>query len=79
MARPVAWLGDAINAVGFRRFPFNSFRLRNILTQYQSDMEATRAICGQVPFTMEQGVDETATWFASLDQAGRDTSLSPGP
>jgi len=66
MARPLAWAGDLTNAVGFTQFPFNSFRLRNILTQYRFDMEDTRAVCGALPFTTQQGVDRTAAWFDSL-------------
>jgi len=70
LARPVAWVGDAINAVGFRHFSFNSFRLNNILTQYQANMQDTNAACGPMPFTMEEGVNQTAAWFAGLDRAG---------
>jgi hypothetical protein len=46
-----------------RGFPFNSFRLRNILTQYQFDLTAAKAVCGPLPYTIEQGVKETAAWF----------------
>ena len=66
MARLLARAGDLINAVGFARFPFNSFRLRNILTQYRFDLGETRAICGPPPFTMQEGVAQTAAWFTSL-------------
>jgi nucleoside-diphosphate-sugar epimerase len=73
MARLLARAGDVLNAVGLAEFPFNSFRLRNILTQYRFDLEDTRAICGPLPFTMQQGVDQTVAWFDSLtpDQPGR--------
>jgi len=63
LARALAVVGDAANAAGFQRFPFNTFRLRNILTQYRFDVEATREVCGPLPYTMEQGVAETARWF----------------
>jgi len=66
LARALARTGDLINAVGFQDFPFNSFRLRNILTQYRFNLDETRAICGPLPFTMMQGVDDTAAWFSSL-------------
>lgn len=72
VARPLARVGDVLNSVGFSQFPFNSFRLRNILTQYRFDLEDTRAVCGALPFTMQQGVDRTAAWFDSL------TSRPPG-
>jgi nucleoside-diphosphate-sugar epimerase len=63
VARTLAYGGDAVNAIGLRRFPFNSFRLNNVLTQYRFDTKATEAICGPLPYTMEQGVAETVAWF----------------
>ena len=66
VARTFAYCGDAVNAVGVRNFPFNSFRLNNVLTQYRFDTKATEAICGPLPYTMEQGVAETAAWLRGL-------------
>ena len=65
-ATALAYCGDAINAVGVTGFPFNSFRLRNILTQYQFDLTATKAVCGPLPYTIGQGVKETAAWFNEI-------------
>src|SRR5579859_1395495 len=62
----LARVGDVINSAGYTGFPFNSFRLRNILTEYLFDLTDTRAVCGPLPFTMQQGVDLTAAWFNSL-------------
>jgi hypothetical protein len=70
LAKALAACGDVANAAGFRRFPFNSFRLNNVLTQYRFDLEPTRAVCGELPYSMEQGVAETATWFRGLASAG---------
>ena len=44
LARGFARVGDILNALGLRQFPFNSFRLRNILTEYQFDMRDTEAV-----------------------------------
>lgn len=66
LAIVLARMGDALNAAGWRKFPFNSFRLRNILTEYQVDTADIRAICGPLPYTMGQGVAETVAWFNSL-------------
>jgi GlcNAc-P-P-Und epimerase len=73
VAHVLARAGDMVNAVGFRRFPFNSFRLRNVLTEYQFDLDETRALCGPLPFTLEQGVERTVAWFNALDNG------DPGP
>ena len=63
IARTLAACGDAANTIGFQRFPFNSFRLNNVLTQYRFDLEPTRAVCGPLPYSIEQGVAETVRWF----------------
>jgi nucleoside-diphosphate-sugar epimerase len=68
LAKLLAKLGDAINAAGYHSFPFNSFRLNNILTEYQYDMSETRAVCGELCANVEQGVKETATWFMHVDR-----------
>jgi nucleoside-diphosphate-sugar epimerase len=61
-ARAMARLGDLVNAFGFRSFPFNSFRLNNILTEYRFDLSATERVCGPLPCDMQQGVRETSAW-----------------
>lgn len=58
----LARVGDAVNALGIKRFPFNSFRLNNVLTPYDLDMTPTRDVVGELPFTMHEGVDITAEW-----------------
>jgi nucleoside-diphosphate-sugar epimerase len=65
LADVLARVGDLVNSAGFTEFPFNSFRLRNILTQYRFNMDDTRAVCGPLPFTTAQGVDLTVAWFDS--------------
>lgn len=66
LARALARCGDAVNTIGIRSFPFNSFRLNNVLTQYRFDTAATQTVCGQLPYTMEQGVAETAAWLRRI-------------
>ena len=63
IARALAACGDTVNAIGLKKFPFNSFRLNNVLTQYQFDLAPTAAVCGPAPCTMEQGVAETVHWL----------------
>jgi len=62
----LARCGDAANALGMRSFPFNTRRLNNIRTQYQFDLTATKAVCGPLPRTTEQGVKETIDWLNDL-------------
>jgi len=67
LPEPVAQLaakaGDVINALGLRSFPFNSFRLNNILTEYRFDLVKTQQVCGELPYTLDEGVSETVDWL----------------
>lgn len=63
--KAAAACGDAVNAIGFKRFPLNSFRLNNVIVEYRVDMSQTQTVCGALPYTMEEGVRETATWVRS--------------
>ena len=55
-----------MNAIGMKKFPFNSFRLNNVLTQYQFDLGPTAAVCGDLPFDMEQGVAATVAGLRDI-------------
>lgn len=63
LAIALAWCGDVINLAGLKSFPFNSFRLKNILTEYTFDLQETEKVCGPLPYTMQEGVEETVAWF----------------
>ncbi len=81
LARAASIAGDVINRLGMPRFPFNSFRLGNVLTPYQVDMTATANVCGPLPFTMDDGVRATTEWLRELwgseqNAAPRDTAKS---
>ncbi len=65
LSRILAKIGDVLNSVGLHRFPFNSFRLGNILTEYTFDVSETRKVCGPLPYSFERGIKETIRWFES--------------
>ena len=67
IARLLAAAGDILNTCGFRRLPFNSFRLNNILTEYVFDMSNIESLCGPLLLSQERGIKETGQWFLSLD------------
>lgn len=62
LARLVAYVGDLICALGYRNFPFNSFRLNNILTEYIFDLSPTAKVCGELPFTIDEGINAMVKW-----------------
>ena len=55
--------GDVLIRLGWKSFPLNTFRVRNILTEYVFDLSETEKICGPLPFSMDQGVERVARWF----------------
>ena len=63
LARLLAGAGNVVNKLGFPDFPLNAFRLKNILTEYRFDLAETRRICGEPPYTMEEGVARMAAWY----------------
>ncbi|QPF82963.1 NAD(P)-dependent oxidoreductase [Bradyrhizobium genosp. L] len=68
VARALAHSGDAAIALGLKQFPLTSRRLKNILTEYQFDLSATREVCGPLPSDFRQSVEQTVEWFNSLSQ-----------
>jgi len=63
LAQILARVGDGIQRLGFLHFPFTSFRLNNILTEYCFDLSPTESVCGSLPFSMEDGVRATVEWI----------------
>lgn len=66
MAKLLAYVGDIAGGLCRRSLPLNSFRLRNILTEYVFDLRETRAVCGPLPSTFEEGVRKTASWYRDI-------------
>jgi len=63
LARVLANLGDVMIRMGMSDFPLTSFRLKNLTTSYEFDLRETQKACGPLPYTMEQGVQETVRWL----------------
>ena len=66
VAAACARAGDLLNVLGWKRFPFNSFRLRNVTTPYVLDLSVTRSVCGELPHTLQDGIAATASWVSSV-------------
>jgi nucleoside-diphosphate-sugar epimerase len=56
---------DVLNKFGIK-IPYNSFRLKNIITEYIFDLSETKKVCGKLPFNSEEGVKKTAQWFVDI-------------
>jgi nucleoside-diphosphate-sugar epimerase len=65
MLKLAAQCGDAAKRLGYRAPPITSFRLNNLMTEMIHDTGPLRAVCSEVPYSMEQGVDITCEWLRS--------------
>ena len=72
IARVLAIVGDGVQAVSVRKFPFTSFRLSNVLTPSIVDLSGIVEICGLPPVPLEAGVTMTTAWLRRVwSGAGR--------
>jgi nucleoside-diphosphate-sugar epimerase len=62
-ARALAHAGDVFAGLGWRSFPFTSFRLANILTGYTVDTSELERIVGPLPYDTAAGVQATVAWL----------------
>ena len=59
-----AMSGDMLKKVGLKNPPMTTFRLRNMQADTTGiPLEPTREISGPLPYTMEQGVEQTIAWL----------------
>lgn len=62
IARLLGKVGDGLSALGVP-FPYTTFRLNNIRTEYMFDLSKTEAVCGPVPVSFQDGVRQTVSWY----------------
>jgi nucleoside-diphosphate-sugar epimerase len=58
-----AYIGDLLMSLGINRFPITTFRLDNLITDMVYDTSDLEAICGSLPFSLEEGVRITVDWM----------------
>ncbi len=61
--RAVAGVGDLVSKLGWRSVPLTSFRLDNLVTEMLHDTSDLRSVCGELPFTLDTGVQRTVGWM----------------
>lgn len=67
-AKLLAYLGDMIQMIGFEKFPFNSFRLENLLTEFVYNLDITKDVCPSLPYSWEEGVNELVLWLENEEK-----------
>jgi nucleoside-diphosphate-sugar epimerase len=64
IVRLAAWCGDVMKLMGFQEPPFSTFRLENMRADTTGvPLVPIKEITGILPYTLEQGVDETISWL----------------
>lgn len=58
-----AMLGDGFKQLGYASPPISSFRLNNLLTEMIHDTSPLHAACGDLPYSMAEGVEMTCAWL----------------
>lgn len=60
-----AWVGDMAKLAGIESPPLTSFRLDNLLTNMVYDTKDLESICGILPYSQEEGVQDTLNWLSN--------------
>jgi len=64
----LAWCGDLMKFCGIKEPPLSSFRLRNMRADTTGiPLESIKSVTGPLPYSMEQGVEETIGWLRKHD------------
>jgi nucleoside-diphosphate-sugar epimerase len=67
--KAIALLGDFAKLCGMPKPPLTSFRLGNMLCPMVYNLESTRNVAGELPFSMPAGVSATVEWLNAQDGA----------
>lgn len=59
----IALGGDLLKKLGYKNPPLSSFRLNNLITDMVYDLSTLEAVCGQLPYQLEDGVKITTEWM----------------
>jgi nucleoside-diphosphate-sugar epimerase len=67
LMRLAAIFGDALRVFGMNNPTLTSFRLSNMLKSAVFDLSPIQQISGDLPFTLEEGVQITVEWMSTLE------------
>jgi GlcNAc-P-P-Und epimerase len=65
LLRGMGKIGDAMQRLGWRNPPLTSFRVYNIISDELQDVNPLQLVAGALPYTVDQGIQETANWLRS--------------
>lgn len=61
-----AKLGDFLKRLGYSSPPMTTFRFNNMRTNAVFDMDEVKALCGDLPCSVREGVEYTVDWMKQL-------------
>lgn len=59
----MALLGDFLKYLGWKNPPLTTFRLKNLISPMIIDLNSTKTIVGDLPFSLNYGIKETVEWL----------------
>lgn len=59
----VSKTGDLLQKMGWQNPPLTTFRLNNLITHMVYDTTELEKLCGDLPYTLQEGVSITASWL----------------
>lgn len=59
----IASIGDIFSKLGWKSVPLTTFRYNNMITNMVYDTSELETICGELPYSLEEGVDITLEWI----------------
>jgi GlcNAc-P-P-Und epimerase len=65
--KSIALVGDLLKKFGYKNPPLTSFRLNNIITDMVYDLNDLKKVCGNLPYSLEEGVAITINWINKKD------------
>lgn len=63
LLKSFACIGDFLKKIGYKNPPLTTFRLKNLITPMEYDLDLLRAVAGPLPYNLHQGVEITCKWL----------------
>jgi len=66
VAKFLAIIGDGLLLLGFKKFPIQSFRLNNVLVNFNVNTTSLKKVCGKLPYNLDDAVINFVKSYKSL-------------
>ena len=66
VAKFLALIGDVLLLLGFKKFPIQSFRLNNVLVNFNVNTISLKKVCGKLPYNLDDAVINFVKSYKSM-------------